>query len=96
MEYVELMEVKTSGRGLWEGAGRACRCTKKEPSMKIVDMIRSTATQDVEAESVDYDAAREQLLASIPRGSSCSTSEGTLRSGFNSYGRGVEWGRPGR
>jgi hypothetical protein len=36
--------------------------------MKIIGMIRSTATQKVEAEGEDYVAAREQLLASIPEG----------------------------
>ena len=49
-------------------AGWACRCTKKEPNMKIVGRIRSTATQEVEAEGEDYVAARGQLLASIPEG----------------------------
>ena len=33
--------------------------------MKIVGRIRSTATQEVEAEGEDYVAAHEQLLASI-------------------------------
>ena len=41
---------------------------KKEPSMKIVCMIKSTATQKVEAEGKDYVAAREQLLVSISEG----------------------------
>ena len=36
--------------------------------MRIVGMIRSTATQEVEAEGENYVAAREQLLASIPEG----------------------------
>lgn len=36
--------------------------------MKIVCMIKSTATQVVEAEGEDYVAAREQLLASISEG----------------------------
>jgi hypothetical protein len=48
--------------------GRACRCTKKKSNMKIIGMIRSTGTQEVEAEGEDYVAAREQLLASIPEG----------------------------
>ena len=39
---------------------------KKEPSMKIVGRIRSTAAQEVEAEGEDYVVARGQLLASIP------------------------------
>jgi hypothetical protein len=36
--------------------------------MKIVGMIRSLATQEVETEGEDYVAAREQLLVSIPEG----------------------------
>ena len=36
--------------------------------MKIVGRMRSTATQEVEAEGEDYVAAREQLLASISEG----------------------------
>lgn len=46
--------------------------------MKIVGMIRSTASQEVEAEGEDYVAALEQLPASIPRDSSYSTFAGTL------------------
>lgn len=36
--------------------------------MKLVCMIKSTATQEVEAEGKDYVAAREQLLVSISEG----------------------------
>ena len=36
--------------------------------MKLVCLINSTATQEVEAEGADYVAAREQLLASISEG----------------------------
>lgn len=46
----------------------ACRCAKRELDIKIVGMIRSTATQEVEAEGEDYVAARGQLLASISKG----------------------------
>ncbi|WP_424348148.1 hypothetical protein [Kocuria sp. CH-021] len=36
--------------------------------MKVVGMIQSTATQEVEAKGEEYVAARVQLLASISEG----------------------------